>query len=148
MTRSYNDKDPFNLARFVSAQEDTFERAFDEVKKGRKTSHWMWFIFPQLRGLGYSPTSHYYGITGIEEARAYLNHEILGPRLIAICEALLSVEGRSASEIFGYPDDMKLRSSATLFAQVSNAGSVFHRILDRFFDGKPDLKTLQLLEKN
>jgi uncharacterized protein (DUF1810 family) len=137
--------DRFNLARFVSAQESTYDVALSEVTGGSKYSHWMWFIFPQLRGLGRSSTAQFYGITGLEEARAYLSHEILGPRLIAVCEAALAVEDRSATEIFGTPDDMKLRSCATLFARASNQGSVFHKILDKYFGGKPDSRTLELL---
>lgn len=145
MSETAND-DPFDLARFVSAQRDSFDRALSEVKSGRKSSHWMWYIFPQLRGLGRSATSQRYGITGANEAHAYLTHDILGPHLIAICEAALSVEGRSATEIFGKPDDLKLQSCATLFAHVSNAGSVFHTIIDKYFSGKTDLRTIQLLE--
>jgi uncharacterized protein (DUF1810 family) len=137
--------DRFNLARFVSAQEDSYDVALAEVTRGRKHSHWMWFIFPQLRGLGRSSTAQFYGIGGAEEARAYLDHPVLGPRLIAVSEAALAVEGRSATEIFGSPDDMKLRSCATLFAQVSNRGSVFHKILDKYYGGKPDSCTLGLL---
>ena len=145
MSETAND-DPFDLARFVSAQRDSFDRALSEVKSGQKSSHWMWYIFPQLRGLGRSATSHHYGITGANEAHAYLTHDMLGPRLLAVCEAALSVEGRSATEIFGKPDDLKLQSCATLFAHVSNAGSVFHTIIDKYFSGKTDLRTIQLLE--
>ncbi len=139
-------QDPFDLDRFVAAQRDSFDRALAEVKRGRKASHWMWYIFPQLRGLGYSTTSHYYGISGPDEAYAYLRHQVLGPRLIAICEAVLDVEGRSATEIFSKPDDMKLRSCATLFAHVSEPDSLFHKIIDRYFDGSKDQRTIQLLE--
>lgn len=145
MSETAND-DPFDLARFVSAQRDSFDRALSEVKSGQKSSHWMWYIFPQLRGLGRSATSHHYGITGANEAHAYLTHDMLGPRLLEVCEAALSVEGRSATEIFGKPDDLKLQSCATLFAHVSNAGSVFHTIIDKYFSGKTDLRTIQLLE--
>jgi uncharacterized protein (DUF1810 family) len=139
--------DPFDLARFVVAQQGTFDVAMSEVTNGQKISHWMWFVFPQLRGLGRSSMAQQFGITGWHEADAYLAHHLLGPRLIAICEALLSVEGRSASEIFGEPDDMKLHSSATLFAWISNADSVFHKIIDRYFDGVPDRRTLELLDR-
>lgn len=146
-TTSPNDRvDPFDLVRFVSAQHSSYERALSEVSNGRKCSHWMWFIFPQLRGLGHSSTARLYGITGVDEARAYLAHDVLGPRLIAVCEAALSVDGRTALEIFGKPDDMKLRSCATLFAHVSNADSVFHKIIDKYFDGKPDVRTLECLD--
>jgi uncharacterized protein (DUF1810 family) len=137
--------DSFDLARFVQAQEGVFDIALSEVKSGRKTSHWMWYIFPQLRGLGYSSMATHYGITGEDEAGSYLTHELLGPRLISICEAALAVDGRSATEIFGEPDDMKLRSCATLFAQVSKADSVFHKIIDKYFDGEFDPRTLELL---
>ncbi|WP_421657345.1 DUF1810 domain-containing protein [Leptothermofonsia sp. ETS-13] len=108
----------------------------------------MWYIFPQLRGLGHSSMAKKYGITGLDEAYAYLTHDVLGPRLITICDAALAVDGRSATEIFGTPDDMKLRSCATLFAQVSNANSVFQKIIDKYFDGKSDRRTLELLNQN
>jgi uncharacterized protein (DUF1810 family) len=142
---STNIDDPFELVRFVSAQRDSFDLALSEVRIGRKSSHWMWYIFPQLRGLGRSSTSQRYGIADSDEAYAYLMHDFLGLRLITICEAALSVEGRSATDIFGKPDDMKLQSCATLFAHVSNAGSVFHKIIDKYFDGKTDRRTVQLL---
>ncbi len=138
--------DAFDLTRFVSAQQNTYDTALSEVAEGRKSSHWMWYIFPQLRGLGFSSTAQYYGITGEAEAAAYLAHDILGPRLITICEAALSVDGRSATEIFGKPDDMKLQSCATLFAHVSNDDSVFHKLLEKYFDGKTDPRTLSLLD--
>jgi len=134
-----------DLDRFVEAQERVYERALAEIKNGRKRSHWMWFIFPQIDGLGLSAMSQRYAIKNREEAKAYLGHELLGPRLIDCVEALLTLEGLSAGEIFGYPDQMKLRSCATLFAQVSAPGSVFHRLLEKFFDGDPDPKTLRLL---
>jgi uncharacterized protein (DUF1810 family) len=137
--------DPHDLSRFVQAQEGDYERALAEITSGRKRSHWMWYIFPQLDGLGSSPTARQYAIKSRAEAGAYLNHPVLGPRLIACAEAALGVEGRSALEIFGFPDDMKLRSCVTLFAQVSPAGSVFHRLLDKYFRGLPDDKTLRLL---
>jgi uncharacterized protein (DUF1810 family) len=105
----------------------------------------MWYIFPQIEGLGFSPTSRHYSIKSTDEAAAYLAHPVLGPRLKACAEAALSVEGRSAHEIFGSPDDRKLRSCATLFASVSPAGSVFHRVLDKYFQGKQDRKTLGLI---
>jgi uncharacterized protein (DUF1810 family) len=136
--------DPYDLARFVHAQEGVYDEALAEVRSGRKRSHWMWFIFPQLAGLGSSPTSQHYAITSLAEARAYLAHPLLGPRLVACAEALL-VQGRTAREVFGSPDDLKLRSCATLFAAVSPQGSVFHRLLDRFFDGAADQRTLDLL---
>jgi uncharacterized protein (DUF1810 family) len=137
--------DPFELSRFVRAQADDYDEALSEIRSGRKRSHWMWYIFPQYEGLGFSATSQRYAIKSLAEAEAYLRHPVLGPRLMECAEATLRVEGRSAYEIFGSPDDMKLRSCATLFARVSPAGSVFHRLLDRYFQGEPDGKTLRLL---
>lgn len=140
-----NQGDPHDLARFVEAQEGDYEQALAEIKGGRKQSHWMWYVFPQVAGLGSSPTSQHYAIRSAAEAEAYLKHPVLGPRLAACAEAALSVKGRSAREIFGSPDDMKLRSSATLFARVSPAGSVFDQLLDKYFQGERDARTLQLL---
>ena len=137
--------DPYDLRRFVTAQADDYATALAEVRAGRKRSHWMWYVFPQLDELGSSPTAKQYAIKSAAEARAYLDHPTLGPRLVRCCVAALEVEGRSAREIFGSPDDLKLRSSATLFAAVSPPGSVFRRVLDRYFDGKPDGRTEQLL---
>ena len=136
--------DPFNLNRFVQAQEDVHDQALSEIRRGRKQSHWMWYIFPQFEGLGSSATSRMYSIKSLAEARAFLNHSILGPRLIECAEAVLGVEGRSAHEIFGSPDDMKLRSCATLFACVSPPGSVFERLLTKYFQGERDGKTQSL----
>lgn len=140
-----NSDDPFDLTRFVQAQDGMFDIALSEIKRGRKRSHWMWYIFPQLRGLGHSVMAMHYGITGMDEARAYLKHELLGPRLISICEAVLAVEGKSAIDIFDEPDDLKLRSCATLFGQVPEADSIFLRIIERHFDGKCDQRTIELL---
>ena len=137
--------DLHDLTRFVAAQRGSYERALAEIASGRKRSHWMWYVFPQFAGLGSSATSRKYAIASQAEAQAYLRHELLGPRLVACAEAALSVEGRSAREIFGPPDDLKLRSSATLFAHVSPEGSVFHRLLDKYFGGEPDEATLRLL---
>jgi uncharacterized protein (DUF1810 family) len=137
--------DPHNLNRFVQAQAGDYERALAEIRSGRKRSHWMWYVFPQFQGLGFSSTSKLYAINSIHEAKAYLAHPVLGPRLSECAEAVLSVAGRTAHEIFGSPDEMKLRSSATLFACVSPDGSVFHRLLDKYFQGGPDGKTTQLL---
>lgn len=136
-----------DLDRFVDAQRDTYARALAEIRAGRKQTHWMWFIFPQIAGLGSSPTSQHYAIHDRAEAGAYLTHPVLGPRLIECAEAVVALEGHSAAEVFGFPDDRKLRSSATLFAEVSPTGSVFERLLDRHFGGKRDEKTLQLLGK-
>lgn len=137
--------DPYDLNRFVAAQKDTYGEALAEIRAGRKGSHWMWFIFPQFKGLGSSPTSVYYAIGSREEAKAYLAHPILGARLVECAEAVLRIEGRTALEIFGSPDDAKLRSSATLFAAVSPEGSVFQRVIEKYFDGKKDVRTAQLL---
>ena len=139
------DRDPHRLNRFVRAQQGVYEEALAEIRAGDKRSHWMWFVFPQLAGLGSSPTAREYAIRSLDEARAYLQHPLLGPRLQECAEAALGVRGLSAHDIFGSPDDMKLRSSATLFAQVSPQASVFHRLLERFFNGRADEKTLQLL---
>jgi uncharacterized protein (DUF1810 family) len=140
-----NGGDPHDLDRFVQAQEGDYDRALSEVRAGRKRSHWMWYIFPQYDGLGFSPTSRRYSIKSVAEAEAYLAHPVLGPRLTECAEAALRVEGRSALEVFGSPDDMKLRSCATLFAHVSPAGSVFERLLSKYFDGQRDDRTLRLI---
>jgi uncharacterized protein (DUF1810 family) len=136
--------DPFDLDRFVRAQVSDYPRALEEIKSGRKRSHWMWYVFPQLAGLGHSPMSEQYAVRSLAEARAYLQHPILGSRLTEICEALLNLKGRSALDVFGSPDDLKLNSSATLFAMVSAEGSVFHRVLDMYFGGSRDEKTSKL----
>lgn len=137
--------DPYDLDRFVAAQDGIYETALAEMRGGRKRSHWMWFIFPQLAGLGSSATAQRFAIRNAAEARAYLAHATLGPRLVECAAAALAIKAGTAREIFGSPDDVKLRSSATLFAHVSPAGSVFHRLLDRFFDGLRDGRTLELL---
>jgi uncharacterized protein (DUF1810 family) len=137
--------DPYDLSRFVEAQEVSYEQALAEIRSGQKQSHWMWYVFPQFEGLGFSPTARRYAIKSLAEAKAYLNHPVLGPRLRECGEAALGVEGRSAHEIFGFPDDLKLRSCATLFAEVAPPGSMFDRLLDKYFGGQGDEKTLQLL---
>ena len=142
---SGNTDDPHALSRFVRAQADDYERALAEIVSGEKRTHWMWYVFPQLDGLAFSSTSKRYSIKSVEEAQAYLSHPVLGPRLLECAEAVLRVEGRSAAEIFGSPDDLKLRSCATLFACVSPAGSVFERLLAQYYQGDRDGKTLQLL---
>jgi uncharacterized protein (DUF1810 family) len=138
---------PFGLERFVSAQESIYGQALAELRGGRKRTHWMWFIFPQIEGLGHSATSIHYSVKSLEEARAYLQHPVLGPRLRECAEALCALEGRTASDIFGFPDDLKLRSSMTLFAAVAETGSVFARVLDKYFQGRHDDRTLQLLKR-
>jgi uncharacterized protein (DUF1810 family) len=146
MNESASD-DPYDLARFVDAQASDYVRAVSEIRKGQKDTHWMWYVFPQFDGLGFSPRSRHYAIKSVAEAEAYLRHPILGPRLRESAEAALAVDGRTALEIFGSPDDMKLQSSATLFAAVSPAGSVFERVLDKYFDGARDARTTDLLKR-
>jgi uncharacterized protein (DUF1810 family) len=138
-------EDPYDLERFVQAQECDYAKALAEIQSGRKRSHWMWYIFPQVEGLGFSTMSRHYAVKGLDEAKAYLNHPVLGPRLVECAEAVLGVEGRSASQIFGSPDDVKLRSCATLFACVAPAGSVFERVIGKYFEGRSDERTLALL---
>jgi uncharacterized protein (DUF1810 family) len=140
-----NPSDPYNLGRFIVAQQADFARALDELRQGRKRTHWMWYIFPQLAGLGWSATSRLYAIQSRDEARAYLAHPVLGPRLLECTQAMLRHEGRTARDILGWPDVLKLRSCATLFAAVAPAGSLFEQILARYYDGQPDQATLQLL---
>jgi uncharacterized protein (DUF1810 family) len=138
--------DPHDLARFLQAQEKNYAQALAEIRRGHKQTHWMWYIFPQFEGLGSTPRSRQYAIKSLAEAGAYLAHPVLGPRLIECAEAALHLNGRSARGIFDHPDDLKFRSSATLFAAVSAPGSVFHRIIDTYFDGAADDRTLQLIE--
>lgn len=138
--------DPYNLSRFVEAQAGDYEQALAEIRDGRKRSHWMWYVFPQIEGLGSSPISRRYAIKSLDEARAYLDHPVLGQRLVECAESALSVEGWSASDIFGSPDDMKLKSCATLFAEVTPPDSVFARLLNKFFAGERDSRTLGLAE--
>jgi uncharacterized protein (DUF1810 family) len=138
--------DPFNLSRFIQAQAGLYPEVLAELRRGKKRTHWMWFIFPQIEGLGYSATSRRYAIKSLEEARRYLAHSVLGPRLRECAATVLALEGRSAAEIFGFPDDLKLKSSMTLFASVAGPGSVFGRVLDKYFQGEQDSRTLQLLE--
>lgn len=137
--------DSHGLNRFLTAQADDYATALAEVRAGRKRSHWMWYVFPQFDGLAFSSTSKFYAIKSRDEAVAYLCHPTLGPRLVECCEAVLSVSGRSAHDIFGSPDDLKLKSCVTLFAAVSPPESVFERVLNAYFAGERDAKTLQLL---
>jgi uncharacterized protein (DUF1810 family) len=136
-----------HLDRFVEAQAVNYSDAIAELRAGRKSSHWMWYVFPQIAGLGHSTMSERYAIRSEDEARAYLAHTILGPRLIECAEAVLAIENQSAREIMGYPDDLKLKSCATLFAHISAASSVFHRILDKYYSSEADSKTLQMLKQ-
>lgn len=140
-----SEDDPYQLDRFVAAQRDTYDAALREIRSGHKQSHWMWFIFPQIDGLGSSPTARHYGIKSRNEAEAYLRHPVLGARLVECAQSALRISGRSARDVFGSPDDVKLRSSATLFAAVAPPGSVFERLLDRYFDGQSDQQTLNRL---
>jgi uncharacterized protein (DUF1810 family) len=137
--------DPHDLSRFVRAQEGRYEQALSEISDGQKRTHWMWYVFPQIDGLALSSTSRRYAIKSAEEAKAYLDHPVLGPRLLECVEAALRVEGRTATEIFGSPDDLKLRSCATLFACVLPRGSVFDRLLGKLYSGGRDGRTLELL---
>jgi uncharacterized protein (DUF1810 family) len=138
-------RDPYDLARFVHAQENVCERALEELRAGRKRSHWMWFIFPQFAGLGSSAMSRRYAIRNIEEAGEYLRHPVLGPRLVECTEAVNAVDGRSARQIFGAPDDKKLCSSMTLFELVSSPGSVFASALEKYFSGERDARTIEMV---
>jgi uncharacterized protein (DUF1810 family) len=142
-----NASDNVDLSRFTSAQDSIYDSVLAELRNGQKRTHWMWYIFPQIDGLGHSTTSKHYAIKSLEEARQYLNHPVLGKRLLECAEAVFTAEGRSISEIFGYPDNLKLKSSMTLFACVAELHSVFSRILDKYFNGEKDALTLQLLEK-
>ena len=134
-----------DLRRFVEAQDGVYERALGELRGGRKTGHWMWFVFPQIAGLGFSAMSQRYAIGSLAEARAYLAHPVLGERLRECAAAVLAVEGSSAEQIFGGIDAVKLRSSMTLFARAAPDEPVFQQVLDRHFDGKPDWMTDQML---
>jgi uncharacterized protein (DUF1810 family) len=142
---THSNDDTHNLSRFLQAQEHTYEQALSEIKSGRKRTHWMWFIFPQIKGLSSSSTAELYSIKSVEEARAYLNHPVLGTRLRECAEATINIEGRSANEVFGSPDDLKLRSCATLFAYIAPSGSVFERLIGKFYDSESDERTLKLL---
>ncbi len=136
---------PFDLKRFVDAQARVYHTVVDELRAGRKRSHWMWFVFPQLRGLGGSPTAVHYGISSLEEARAYLRHHLLGPRLHECTRLVNQVQGRSVAEIFGSPDDLKLCSSMTLFARATDDNQDFVELLDKYYGGRHDQLTLQRL---
>jgi uncharacterized protein (DUF1810 family) len=139
------DDDPFELKRFVDAQDPVYGSVVDELRGGRKRSHWMWFVFPQLLGLGGSPMAARYGIASLEEARAYLHHDLLGPRLRECTELVNGVQGRSVAEIFGSPDDLKLCSSMTLFALAADDNHDFVELLDKYYRGRRDPLTLAQL---
>jgi len=138
--------DPFDLARFVNAQSGVFDAAIDELRAGRKRTHWMWFVFPQLKGLGLSPTAQFYGISGLDEATRYLLHPVLGPRLDSAVSAVLSSPATSLNALFGSPDDLKFRSSMTLFAIAGPEGP-FQPALDHWCDGAQDHRTVTLLSQ-
>ncbi len=134
-----------DLSRFLKAQEYDYEQALREIRSGRKRSHWMWYIFPQIQGLGFSSTAQYYAIRDLDEAKDYLAHPVLGTRLKEISSALLDLNGLSASTIFGYPDDLKLRSSMTLFRLADLDCEVFKNVIDKYYDGIPDSRTVDLV---
>ena len=136
-----------NLVRFVVAQEHTFDTALEEVRNGKKESHWMWFIFPQIIGLGESDTALYYSLTDIGEAKLYLEHQVLGPRLVKITNELLALDTDDPVSVFGELDSLKLNSCMTLFDVVSDDNDVFNQVIEKFYDGEKDQKTLQLIKK-
>lgn len=138
-------QNPNNLTRFTQAQEPVYPNVLAELKAGRKRTHWMWFIFPQIDGLGFSPTAKFYAIKNLDEARQYLQHPVLGARLVECAEVVLGIQNKSVADIFGYPDDLKLKSCMTLFSCVADPGSVFEAVLDKYFDGGRDARTLELL---
>ncbi len=138
----------FNLGRFVDAQDAVYASVLEELKAGEKVSHWMWFVFPQIRGLGGSPMAQRFAISSLEEAKAYLEHPILGPRLEVCTRLVLAVEGKSAEEIFGYPDHLKFRSCMTLFAECARGSTlIFFESLVKYFEGEPDQLTLGILDR-
>jgi uncharacterized protein (DUF1810 family) len=137
--------DPYNLRRFVDAQQAVYETVCGELRQGRKESHWMWFIFPQIKGLGHSEMARKFAISSRDEAKAYLAHPVLGPRLRECSRIVADLEGKSVEDIFGYPDDMKFRSSMTLFAQTAKDNEIFTRCLEKYFQGEPDRLTLAAL---
>ena len=134
-----------DLSRFVEAHDRSYSRALEEIREGRKQSHWMWYIFPQIVGLGLSSTSRFSAIANLEEARAYMQHPMLGAHMIEICGVLLGLSANDAEDVMGYPDDLKLRSSMTLFSQAVPSVKIFQQVLDKYFDGKMDQKTLEIL---
>ena len=136
-----------DLDKFVKAQARDYAGALEEMKRGRKQGHWIWYVFPQITGLGMSSTSMHYAIKDLEQANRYFQHPVLGKRLIETANAVLAVEGKTANQIMGTPDDLKLRSSMTLFSMVKNADPVFQAVLDKYFDGEPDQKTVAILHK-
>jgi len=144
---SSNGADPYDLRRFVDAQERVYDTVLDELRDGRKRSHWIWFVFPQLQALGRSPTAIRFGIASLAEAAAYLDHDVLGPRLHECAQLVARIEGSSADEIFGWPDNLKVRSSMTLFARATSDNADFRAVLDRFYDGVEDSLTFAQLAR-
>jgi len=138
--------DQYNLNRFIEAQMTTYEGAMLELTRGRKESHWVWYIFPQIEGLGRSDTAKLYSIKSLEEGRAYLEHSVLGPRLIKACEILLSLKDASMDEVMGFPDDLKLLSSMTLFEALSDSSSIFTKIIEIYFDDERDETSLEIIK--
>jgi uncharacterized protein (DUF1810 family) len=136
-----------DLNRFIDAQKRDYALALSEIKNGRKQSHWMWYIFPQIYGLGFSETSRFYSIKNMQEAETFLNHPVLGQRLIEICNELLKSQTNDAHKVFGSPDYVKLKSSMTLFSLLPNTNPVFQSVLDKFFNGEKDDKTLQIISE-
>ena len=136
-----------DLSRFLRAQERDYDQALREIRAGRKRSHWMWYIFPQIQGLGFSSTAQFYAIRDLDEAKDYLAHPVLGARLKEISSALLEHEGLSAGEIFGYPDDLKLRSSMTLFRLADLDCRIFQDVIDKYYDGVPDSRTVDIVQR-
>ena len=139
--------DIYNLERFVTAQNDSYESAIIELSRGKKTGHWMWYIFPQIIGLGSSDITKLYSIKSIEEARAFLDHPVLGQRLFKSCEILLKLKDVSISDVMGFPDDLKLKSSMTLFACVSLPDSIFTKVLNKYFEGALDLTSIEIINR-
>ena len=136
------------IERYLSAQEKVYEQALDEIKKGKKLTHWMWFIFPQLRGLGFTEYNIYYGIENLKEAGQYLNHPILGSRLVEITEVLLQIENKTALEILGRADERKLKSCMTLFSLLPDTFECFRQVLDKYYNGELDENTLEILKES
>jgi len=134
-----------DLDRFLAAQQQDYDQALSEIRSGRKRTHWIWYIFPQIEGLGFSSNAIYYSIRDLQEAAAYLKHPVLGPRLVEISKALLALASSNATQVMGSPDDIKLRSSMTLFSMVPGADPVFGEVLEKFFDGKRDERTVGIV---
>jgi uncharacterized protein (DUF1810 family) len=139
--------EPYDLQRFVHAQDRMYDTVIDELRGGKKRSHWIWFVFPQLRGLGRSPTALHYGVASLAEARAYLAHDVLGPRLRECARLVASIDGQSVEDIFGFPDDLKVRSSMTLFARATDDNAAFIAVLDKFYNGEEDPVTVAALAR-